>query len=172
MDLLNKCALRTRGWGWGCSLALYKLCTWTYVRDNEFKWNEKGRPSLPSLTHAVGSAQLSPWHRSADFLNAVYFRRGLTCTLVLTNDLIDGGQPRAKPRLRIAKPNYVLKSVFSSSVGRRLPSRWLTQEYTLHLVLKVICVYKVGPTCWEQFIECRATFVCFQILSQRSSQSI
>ena len=32
----------------------------------------------------------------ADFLNAVYFRRGLTCTLGLTNDLIDGGQPRAK----------------------------------------------------------------------------
>ena len=30
------------------------------------------------------------------FLNAVYFRRGLTCTLGLTNDLIDGGQPRAK----------------------------------------------------------------------------
>ena len=32
----------------------------------------------------------------ADFLNAVYFRRGLTCTLGLTNDLIDGGQPTAK----------------------------------------------------------------------------
>ena len=30
------------------------------------------------------------------FLNAVYFRRGLTCALGLTNDLIDGGQPRAK----------------------------------------------------------------------------
>ena len=32
----------------------------------------------------------------ADILNAVYFRRGLTCTVALTNDLIDGGQPRAK----------------------------------------------------------------------------
>ena len=32
----------------------------------------------------------------ANFLNAVYFRRGLTCTLGLTADLIDGGQPRAK----------------------------------------------------------------------------
>ena len=32
----------------------------------------------------------------ADFLNAVYFRRGLTCTLGLKNDLIHGGQPRAK----------------------------------------------------------------------------
>ena len=31
-----------------------------------------------------------------DFLNAVYFRRSLTCTLGLTNDLIDSGQPRAK----------------------------------------------------------------------------
>ena len=29
----------------------------------------------------------------ADFLKAFYFRRGLTCTLGLTNDLIDGGQP-------------------------------------------------------------------------------
>ena len=33
---------------------------------------------------------------SADFLIAVCFRRGLTCTFGLTNDLIDGGQPRAK----------------------------------------------------------------------------
>ena len=41
----------------------------------------------------------------ADFLNAVYFRRGLTCTLGLTNDLIDGGHPRAKPHLRKTKPN-------------------------------------------------------------------
>ena len=32
----------------------------------------------------------------AGYINAVYFRRGLTCTLGLTNDLIDGGQPRAK----------------------------------------------------------------------------
>ena len=32
----------------------------------------------------------------AGYLNAVYFRRGLTCTIGLTNDLIDGGQPRAK----------------------------------------------------------------------------
>ena len=45
--------------------------------------------------------------------NAVYFRRGLTCTLGLTNDLIDGGQPRAKPYLRKAKPNHVLRTVCS-----------------------------------------------------------
>ena len=42
-----------------------------------------------------------------DFLNAVYFRRSLTCTVGLTNDLIDGGQLRAKPCLRKAKPNHV-----------------------------------------------------------------
>ena len=30
------------------------------------------------------------------FLDAVYFRRGITRTLGLTNDLIDGSQPRAK----------------------------------------------------------------------------
>ena len=49
----------------------------------------------------------------ADLLDAVYFRRGLTCTLGLTKDLIDGGQPRAKPHLRKAKSNHVLKTVFS-----------------------------------------------------------
>ena len=49
----------------------------------------------------------------ADFLNAVYFRRCLTCTLGLTNDLIDDGQPKAKPNLHKAKPNHVLKTVFS-----------------------------------------------------------
>ena len=49
----------------------------------------------------------------AEFLNAVYFRRGLTCTFGLTNDLIDGGQPRAEPHLRKAKPNHVFQPVFS-----------------------------------------------------------
>ena len=49
----------------------------------------------------------------ADFLNAVYFGRGLTCTLGLTNDLIDCGQLRTKPHLRKAKPNHILKTVFS-----------------------------------------------------------
>ena len=44
----------------------------------------------------------------ADFLNAVYLRRSLTCILGLTNNLIDGGQLRAKPRLRKVKPNHVL----------------------------------------------------------------
>ena len=41
----------------------------------------------------------SLWYRSelmGRFLNPVYFRQVLTCTLGLTNDLIDGGQPRAK----------------------------------------------------------------------------
>ena len=54
---------------------------------------------------------LIPWtdpnnHRNTlrdDFLNAVYFRWSLTCTLGITNDLIDGGQPRAKPHLCKAK---------------------------------------------------------------------
>ena len=42
-----------------------------------------------------------------DFLKTVYFRRGLTCILVSTNDLIDGG-------LHKVKPNNVLKpGVFS-----------------------------------------------------------
>ena len=49
----------------------------------------------------------------ADVLNAVYFRQGLTCTLGLTNNLIDGGQLRAKPHLCKAKANHALKTVFS-----------------------------------------------------------
>ena len=49
----------------------------------------------------------------ADFLSAVYIRRGVTCTLGLTNDLIEGSQPRAKPHPGKAKPNHVLKTVFS-----------------------------------------------------------
>ena len=51
-------------------------------------------------------------HRT-DFLNAIYFRRSLTCTLGLTNDVMDGGQPRAKPHLNKVKPNHVLKTVLS-----------------------------------------------------------
>ena len=47
------------------------------------------------------------------FLNTVYFRRGLTCTIRLANALIDGGQLRAKPHLCQVKPNHVLKNVFS-----------------------------------------------------------
>ena len=67
------------------------------------------------------------------FLNAVYFRRGLTCTLGLTNDLIDGGQPRAKPCLRKAKLSHVLKPGFSIQ-SHGLLSCSLTQEYTLDFV--------------------------------------
>ena len=52
-----------------------------------------------------------------DFLNAVYFGQDLTCTLGLTNDLIDGGQPRAKPHLRKVKPNHVLKTIFSARLA-------------------------------------------------------
>ena len=35
-------------------------------------------------------------NKGAVFLIAIYFRRGLECTIGLANDLIDGGQPRAK----------------------------------------------------------------------------
>ena len=47
-----------------------------------------------------------------DFLNTVYFRRGITCNPGLTNDLIDGGLLRFKPCPLKAKPNHVLKNVF------------------------------------------------------------
>ena len=67
---------------------------------------------------------------TADFLNAVYFRRGLTCTLGLTNDLIDGGQPRAKPHLCKVKPSHVLKSVFSSQLAT-VYQAVVNRQYTL-----------------------------------------
>ena len=37
----------------------------------------------------------------------------ITCTLGLTNDLIDGGQARAKLHLCKAKPNHVLKTALA-----------------------------------------------------------
>ena len=48
--------------------------------------------------------------RSAGFLNAVYVRQGLMCTLGFTNNLLDSGQLRAKPHLHVrkAKQNLVL----------------------------------------------------------------
>ena len=71
----------------------------------------------------------------ADFLNAVYFRRGLTCTLGLTNDLIDCDQPRAKLHLGKAKSNHVLKNVFIPRlftiyqvVGKAKNTRWTSSE--------------------------------------------
>ena len=74
------------------------------------------------ITNTVKSEliQLSlyyPQINRADFLNAVYFRRGLTCTLGLTNNLIDSGQPRSKPHLRKVKPNHVLKTVFTPQLA-------------------------------------------------------
>ena len=35
------------------------------------------------------------------------------CTLGITNDLIDGGQLRAKPHLCKVKPNHILKAVLA-----------------------------------------------------------
>ena len=59
-------------------------------------------------------------YKGPTFFNTVYLRQGLTeitpvysSLLELTNDLIDGGQPRAKPKLCKVKPNHVLKTIFS-----------------------------------------------------------
>ena len=68
--------------------------------------------SVKSIVYILQSTSTGCLSQSdrADLLNAVYVRRGLMCTLGLTNDLIDG---RAKPRLRKAKSNHVLKTIFS-----------------------------------------------------------
>ena len=41
--------------------------------------------------------QFQTEYKGPCFSNRVYFRRGLTRTLGVSNDLIDGGQLRAKP---------------------------------------------------------------------------
>ena len=48
----------------------------------------------------------------ADFLNSLFLDEVIN-VYSWANDLIDGGQPRAKPHLRKAKPNHVLKTGFS-----------------------------------------------------------
>ena len=82
----------------------WRACTWfliidfssvMVVRDNQMFYLGLG------IFHVYVEFTFET-HR-VEFLKAVYFRRGLKCILGLTNDLIDGGQPRAKPRLRKAK---------------------------------------------------------------------
>ena len=53
---------------------------------------------------------LQPFYWWAKFSHTVYFRQGLVHTLGLTNDVIDGGQPRAKPLL--CKANSHLRNCF------------------------------------------------------------
>ena len=87
-----------------------KASHWDFILCSVIGWVQVRR-SL-SWTAEDGDGNVGKKVR-ADFLNVVYFRRGLTCTIGLTNDLIDGGQPTAKLRLRKAKPSHVLKTVFS-----------------------------------------------------------
>ena len=74
--------------------------------------------SVKSIVYILQSTSTGCLSQSdrADLLNAVYVRRGLTCTLGLTNDLIEGGQPRAKPRIRKAKSNQTIFSPLLSTV--------------------------------------------------------
>ena len=57
------------------------------------------------------------WKHRAEFLKAIYFRQSVTCTVGLTNDSIDGGQPRA-----------VCVKWSQITFGHCLSSVWLTQE--------------------------------------------
>ena len=56
-------------------------------------WSEVNlREAVEALVQLVGEKQIhTKPHKAlqADFLNAVYFGRGLTCSLGLTKDLID-----------------------------------------------------------------------------------
>ena len=77
-----------------------------------------GQPARQEITYLVIHTFIFLWLLSNRILPSaqiasVYFRQGRTCTLGLTIDLIDGDQPRTKPHLRKAKPNHVLKTVFS-----------------------------------------------------------
>ena len=53
-------------------------------------WEELYHRSRHIGNHVHGADQ---WTCGADFLNAVYFIRGLTCTLGSTNNLVDGLNP-------------------------------------------------------------------------------
>ena len=95
------------------------LQCWLYGSSN-FPLGDKLQLSTLFLSVLVKVASSFPFARFPVFsnskkrlLNVVYFRWSLTCTLVLANDLIDGGQLRAKPHLCKVKPNHVLKPIFS-----------------------------------------------------------
>ena len=68
------------------------------------------------------------WIYRTDVLNAVYFRQGLPCTVGLTNNLIDGGQPRVKNGFQNMIWLRFTYMGFSPWLGH-----WLTQEYMLDL---------------------------------------
>ena len=90
----------------GCR-KLSRLCTnladyiLTLDERKILTWGEKlltfgENQEVITFSRQTGKKKIQTYR--ADYLNAVYFRRGLTCTLGLANDLIDGGQPRAKPK--------------------------------------------------------------------------
>ena len=101
-----------------CGLALYKeehhnllkhlihiLCSLSFVLGNSVRRWGWGWLDFCDTFVSYSICTTSSWsisdrkvHVWADILNAVYFRRGLTCTFGITNNLIhvDGGPPRAK----------------------------------------------------------------------------
>ena len=95
------------------------------------KYHDVHVPRYTSVSLQAFSQLQNFW---TDFLNAVYFRQGLACTLGLTNDLIDGGQPRAEPHLCKVKLNRIFKTIFPPLISHCLSSRWLTQENMLDIV--------------------------------------
>ena len=78
-------------------------------RGAQWKWGNQDDMGPGTIT----STKDTPGLRfRADFQKAVYFRGGIMCTLRKTKDLIDGGQARAKPHLRKAKPNLFFIFIF------------------------------------------------------------
>ena len=71
---------------WGHALCLTTCCHFYFPNKNNITNNSWQQDTWCAL-HLTQTCR-------ADFLKAVYFRRSLMCSLGLTNDLIDGGQPR------------------------------------------------------------------------------
>ena len=71
-------------------------------REAEFEFGTpllslRGGTSDPPPPPSTGGEIRNQQHTSSTFpVNAGYFRQGLACTLGSTNDLTDGGRPRAK----------------------------------------------------------------------------
>ena len=72
----------------------------------------ESRASLPKERKLQIVADIDPFHDDITcgktLGNQSQFKRGSTCALGLTKDLIDGDQPRAKLHLRKAKLNTFL----------------------------------------------------------------
>ena len=83
-------------------------------------------------------------------VNAVYFRQGLTCTIGLTNDLIDGGQPRAKTWFGFALRRWGLALGWPPSIKSLVNPRLHVTETSLNKLREKIRLKCQAETCRDR----------------------